>query len=67
LRANSDTELVLILAHLSVDAKTDTDVQVEKVAWEKWGGEEGLDKEYERREEFKKRKKEEKFEQGLRE
>jgi len=41
--------------------------QVEKVAWDKWGGEEGLDKEWERREEFKKRKREEKFEQGLRE
>ncbi|ORY32144.1 XPA protein C-terminus-domain-containing protein [Naematelia encephala] len=40
--------------------------QVEKVAWEKWGGEEGLDKEWERREQFKKRKREEKFEQGLR-
>lgn len=42
-------------------------VQVEKVAWDKWGGEEGLDKEWERREQFKKRKREEKFEQGLRE
>ena len=42
-------------------------VQVEKVAWDKWGGEEGLDKEWERREKFKKRKREEKFEQGLRE
>ncbi|WWC90406.1 DNA repair protein [Kwoniella dendrophila CBS 6074] len=41
-------------------------IQVEKVAWEKWGGEEGLDKEWLRREEFKKRKREEKFEQGLR-
>ncbi|WVR09323.1 hypothetical protein IAU60_006389 [Kwoniella sp. DSM 27419] len=40
--------------------------QVEKVAWEKWGGEEGLDNEWKRREEFKKRKREEKFEQGLR-
>ncbi|ORX38216.1 XPA protein C-terminus-domain-containing protein [Kockovaella imperatae] len=40
--------------------------QVEKVAWDKWGGEEGLDKEWERREKFKKRKREEKFEQGLR-
>jgi len=39
--------------------------QVEKVAWDKWGGEEGLDKEWERREEFKKRKREQKFEQGL--
>lgn len=42
-------------------------VQVEKVAWDKWGGEEGLDKEWERRVEFKKRKREEKFEAGLRE
>lgn len=41
--------------------------QVEKVAWDKWGGEEGLDKEWERREQFKKRKREERFEQGLRE
>ncbi|WWC71277.1 DNA repair protein [Kwoniella pini CBS 10737] len=41
-------------------------IQVEKVAWDKWGGEEGLDKEWERREVFKKRKREEKFEQGLR-
>ncbi|WVW85308.1 DNA repair protein [Kwoniella bestiolae CBS 10118] len=41
-------------------------IQVEKVAWDKWGGEEGLDKEWQRREEFKKRKREEKFEQGLR-
>lgn len=41
--------------------------QVEKVAYEKWGGEEGLDNEWKRREEFKKRKKEEKFEQGLKE
>jgi DNA-repair protein complementing XP-A cells len=40
--------------------------QVEAVAWNKWGGEEGLDKEYERREDYKKRKREEKFEQGLR-
>ncbi|OCF38743.1 DNA repair protein [Kwoniella heveanensis CBS 569] len=40
--------------------------QVEKVAWDKWGGEEGLDDEWKRREEFKKRKREEKFEQGLR-
>jgi DNA-repair protein complementing XP-A cells len=41
--------------------------QVEEVAWKKWGGEEGLDKEWERREVFKKRKREEKFEKGLRE
>ena len=41
--------------------------QIEKVAWDKWGGEEGLDKEWDRREQFKKRKREEKFEQGLRE
>jgi DNA-repair protein complementing XP-A cells len=42
-------------------------IQVEKVAWEKWDGEKGLDAEYVRREEFKKRKREEKFEAGLRE
>ncbi|WVQ80024.1 DNA repair protein [Cryptococcus sp. DSM 104549] len=40
--------------------------QVEVVAFKKWGGEEGLDEEWKRREEFKKRKREEKFEQGLR-
>ena len=42
-------------------------MQVEAVAWEKWGGEEGLDAEWARRETFKKRKREQKFEQGLRE
>jgi hypothetical protein len=42
-------------------------MQVEAVAWEKWGGEEGLDAEWARRENFKKRKREQKFEQGLRE
>lgn len=42
-------------------------LQVEKVAWDKWEGEEGLDKEWERREVFKKRKREQKFEQGLKE
>ena len=42
-------------------------LQVEKVAWDKWEGEEGLDKEWERREVFKKRKREEKFERGLKE
>jgi DNA-repair protein complementing XP-A cells len=42
-------------------------LQVEKVAWDKWGGEEGLDQEWERREVFKKRKREQKFEQGLKE
>ncbi|KAL7420842.1 DNA repair protein rad14 [Cryptotrichosporon argae] len=41
-------------------------MQVEQVAWAKWGGEEGLDKEWARREEMKKRKREEKFEAGLR-
>jgi DNA-repair protein complementing XP-A cells len=41
--------------------------QVEKVAWDKWEGEEGLDKEWARREVFKKRKREQKFEQGLKE
>jgi len=40
---------------------------VEKVAWDKWEGEEGLDKEWARREVFKKRKREEKFERGLKE
>ena len=42
-------------------------LQVEEVALKKWGGEEGLDQEYERREGLKKRKREAKFEQGLRE
>jgi DNA-repair protein complementing XP-A cells len=42
-------------------------LQVEKVAWDKWEGEEGLDKEWARREVFKKRKREEKFERGLKE
>jgi DNA-repair protein complementing XP-A cells len=42
-------------------------LQVEKVAWDKWDGEEGLDKEWARREVFKKRKREEKFERGLKE
>lgn len=37
------------------------------MAWEKWEGEDGLDKEWARREEFKKRKREQKFEQGLKE
>lgn len=41
--------------------------QVEQVAWDKWGGEKGLDEEWARREEFKKRKREAKFEAGLRE
>ena len=41
--------------------------QVEEVAWKKWGGEEGLDAEWARREDMKKRKREEKFESGLRE
>ncbi|TXT15710.1 hypothetical protein VHUM_00213 [Vanrija humicola] len=40
--------------------------QVEEVAWKKWGGEEGLDAEWTRREDLKKRKREEKFESGLR-
>ena len=40
---------------------------MEKVAWDKWEGEEGLDKEWARREVFKKRKREEKFERGLKE
>ncbi|KLT45064.1 DNA repair protein [Cutaneotrichosporon oleaginosum] len=41
-------------------------MQVEEVAWKKWGGEKGLDEEWARREEFKKRKREAKFEAGLR-
>ncbi len=41
--------------------------QVEAVAFKKWGGPEGMDEEYERREGLKKRKREVKFEQGLRE
>ncbi|KAJ9091568.1 hypothetical protein QFC19_009024 [Naganishia cerealis] len=41
--------------------------QVEAVAWEKWGGEEGLDAEWERREEQKRARKERKFEEGLKE
>lgn len=42
-------------------------MQVEVVAWKKWGGEEGLDAEWARREEMKKKKREAKFEAGLRE
>ncbi|KAJ9118189.1 hypothetical protein QFC22_004093 [Naganishia vaughanmartiniae] len=41
--------------------------QVEAVAWEKWGGEEGMDAEWERREEQKRARKEKKFEEGLKE
>jgi DNA-repair protein complementing XP-A cells len=39
--------------------------QVEEFAWKKWGGPEGLDKEWERREKMKKEKKDKKFEQQL--
>jgi DNA-repair protein complementing XP-A cells len=39
--------------------------QVEEFAWKKWGGTEGLDKEWERREKQKKEKKDKKFEQQL--
>lgn len=42
-------------------------MHVEEVAWKKWGGEKGLDDEWARREEQKKRKREAKFEAGLRE
>ncbi|BEI81491.1 hypothetical protein CcaverHIS002_0206510 [Cutaneotrichosporon cavernicola] len=41
-------------------------MQVEEVAWKKWGGEKGLDAEWARREDQKKRKREAKFEAGLR-
>ena len=40
--------------------------QVEEFAWKKWGGPEGLDEEWERREKQKKEKKDKKFEQQLR-
>ena len=40
--------------------------QVEEFAWKKWGGPEGLDQEWERRERIKKEKKDKKFEQQLR-
>ncbi|KAK7463868.1 DNA repair protein rad14 [Stygiomarasmius scandens] len=39
--------------------------QVEEFAWKKWGSSEGLDAEYERRMSEKKKKKNRKFEQGL--
>ena len=39
--------------------------QVEDFAWKKWGSAEKLDEEYERREAEKKKKKNRKFEQGL--
>lgn len=41
--------------------------QVEEFAWKKWGSPEGLDAEYERRLSEKKKKKNKKFEQSLRE
>lgn len=68
-----DTDLLPHLLKANPHASTYSNMmlflrgQVEEVAWKKWGGEEGLDKEWERREEFKKRKREAKFEQGLRE
>jgi DNA-repair protein complementing XP-A cells len=40
--------------------------QVEDFAWKKWGSSEALDAEYERRAEDKRKKKNKKFEQGLR-
>jgi len=39
--------------------------QVEEFAWRKWGGSEGLDREWERREKMKKEKKDKKFERQL--
>lgn len=39
--------------------------QVEEFAWKKWGGPEGLDEEWNRREKMKKEKKDKKFEQQL--
>ncbi|TFK57474.1 hydrophilic protein [Heliocybe sulcata] len=41
--------------------------QVEEFAWNKWGSPEALDEEWERRETEKKKKKNKKFEQGLKE
>lgn len=41
--------------------------QVEEFAWKKWGSPEALDEEYERRAGEKKKKKNKKFEQGLKE
>lgn len=40
-------------------------MQVEEVAWKKWGGPEGLDVEWEKREEIKRDRKVKKFEEGL--
>ncbi|KZV77565.1 hypothetical protein PENSPDRAFT_567811 [Peniophora sp. CONT] len=42
-------------------------LQVEKFAWEKWGSPEALDEEFAKRTAQKKKKKQDKFEQGLRE
>lgn len=42
-------------------------VQVEKFAFDKWGGPEGLDEEYEKREKDKRDKRDKKFQKGLRE
>lgn len=41
--------------------------QVEEFAWKKWGSPEALDAEWERREAEKKKKKNKKFEEGLKE
>jgi DNA-repair protein complementing XP-A cells len=41
--------------------------QVEAFAWKKWGSPEALDAEYERRTAVKKKTKNKKFEQGLKE
>ena len=41
--------------------------QVEAFAWTKWGSPEALDAEFERREIMKKKKKKQKFEEGLKE
>lgn len=40
-------------------------IQVEEVAWKKWGGPEGLDEEWEKREDVKRERKVKKFEDGL--
>lgn len=40
-------------------------IQVEEYAFKKWGGEEGLDAEYERREAQKKEKKDKRFKEKL--
>lgn len=42
-------------------------LQVETYAFKKWGDEEGLDEEFERREAEKRERREKKFQKGLRE